>query len=74
MAYVEHNVQDTPSHHGFSLLISVECACVEHYPWVYCTWSDVWRALPSNRVNAYVPVAEISASVQNSRFLRGQVI
>jgi len=22
---------------GFSLLIIVECACVEHYPWVYCT-------------------------------------
>jgi len=22
----------TPQHHGFSLLISVECACVDHYP------------------------------------------
>jgi len=33
MAYhVEHNAQGTPPHHGFSLLISVECACVEHYP------------------------------------------
>jgi len=32
MAYhVEHNAQSTlPPHHGFSLLISVECA--EHYP------------------------------------------
>jgi len=35
--YVEHNAQGTPPHHSFSLLISVECACVEHYPWVYCT-------------------------------------
>ena len=32
--YVEHDVQGTPPHHGFRLLISVdvECACVEHYP------------------------------------------
>ena len=30
--HVEHNVQGTPLHHGFSQLISVECACVEHYP------------------------------------------
>jgi len=30
--YVEHNAQGTPPHHSFSLLISVECACVEHYP------------------------------------------
>ena len=34
--HVEHNAQGTPPHHGFSLLISVEYACVEHYPWVYC--------------------------------------
>jgi len=27
---VEHNAQGTPPHHGFSLLVSVECACVEH--------------------------------------------
>jgi len=33
--HVEHNVQGTPPHHGFSLLMSVECA--EHYPWVCCT-------------------------------------
>jgi len=25
MAYVEHNAQDTPPHHGFSLLIAVDC-------------------------------------------------
>jgi len=37
MAYVEHNAQGTPPHHGISLFISVECACAEHYPWVYCT-------------------------------------
>jgi len=29
---VECNTQGTPSHHDFSLLISVECACVEWYP------------------------------------------
>jgi len=34
---VEHNLQGTPPHHGFSLVISVEWTCVEHYPWVYCT-------------------------------------
>jgi len=28
--HIEHNAQGTPPHHGFSLLISVECACVEH--------------------------------------------
>jgi len=38
MAYdVEHHAQSTPPHHGFSQLISVEYACVEHYPCVYCT-------------------------------------
>jgi len=35
--HVEHNAQGTPAHHGFNLLISVECACAKHYPWVYCT-------------------------------------
>jgi len=35
---VEHKAQGKPPHHGFSLLISVEPACAEHYPWVYCTW------------------------------------
>jgi len=25
--HVEHNAQSTPPHHGFSLLISVECYC-----------------------------------------------
>jgi len=45
--HVEHNTQGTLLYHGFSLLISVECACVEHYPWVYsCTQWDVWKALP----------------------------
>jgi len=34
--YLEHNAEGTPPHHGFSLLISVECTCVEHYPCVYC--------------------------------------
>jgi len=34
---IEHNAQGTPPHHGFSLLISVVCVCVEHCPWVYCT-------------------------------------
>jgi len=43
---VERSAHGTP-HHGFNLLISVECACVEHYPWVYSTQYDVWRALPS---------------------------
>jgi len=38
MDNVEHNAQSTPPHHGFILLISVECASVEHYPRVYCTW------------------------------------
>jgi len=40
MAYhVERNAHGTPPHphHGFSLLISVKCASVEHYPRVYCT-------------------------------------
>jgi len=32
MAYVEHKAQGMPPHHGISLLIDVECACVEHYP------------------------------------------
>jgi len=32
MCYVEHNSQGAPSHHGFSLLIHLECACVEYYP------------------------------------------
>jgi len=27
-SHVEHNVQGTPPHHGFSLLINVECVCV----------------------------------------------
>jgi len=30
MAYVEHNARGTPPHHGFSLLICVDCACVEN--------------------------------------------
>jgi len=29
--YLEHNTQGMRPHHGFSLLISAECACVEHY-------------------------------------------
>jgi len=28
--HLEHNTQGTLPHHGFSLLISIECACVEH--------------------------------------------
>jgi len=36
--HVEHNAQGKQPHHGFNLLISVECACVEYYPWVYCTF------------------------------------
>jgi len=35
--HVAYNAQGTPFHHGFSLLISVECACVKHYPWLCCT-------------------------------------
>ena len=35
--HVAYNAQGTPLHHGFSLLISVECACVKHYPWLCCT-------------------------------------
>jgi len=34
--HTEHNAQSKPPHHGFSLLISDECAYVEYYPWVYC--------------------------------------
>jgi len=30
-AYVEYNAQGMLPHHGFSLLISVACDCVEHY-------------------------------------------
>jgi len=29
--YLEHNAQGTPPHRGYSLLISAECACLEHY-------------------------------------------
>jgi len=28
---VDHHAQRTPPHHGFSLLISIECACIEDY-------------------------------------------
>jgi len=28
--HFEHDAQGTPPHHGFSLFISVEFACVEH--------------------------------------------
>ena len=59
---VEHNAQGTPPHHDFSPLISVECAYVKFYPWVYCTRQHVL-------VTAYGTVAEISASVRNPRFL-----
>jgi len=72
--YVEYNAQGTPPYHGFSLLISVECACVEHYP--ECTVlgkMSEGRYLP-NRVTAYGPVAETSVSVQYPRFLRSQVV
>ena len=30
--HVEHNPEGTQPHHGFNLLISVECACIEHDP------------------------------------------
>ena len=30
--HVAYNAQGTMLHHGFSPLISVECACVKHYP------------------------------------------
>jgi len=29
---IERNVQGMLPHHSFS----VECACVEYYPWLYC--------------------------------------
>jgi len=37
--HVEHNAHRTPLwlYHGFSLLISVECACVQQFPFVYST-------------------------------------
>jgi len=35
--HVEYDAQGASLHYGFSLLISVECARVEHYPYVYCT-------------------------------------
>ena len=60
--HVEHNAQGTPPHHDSSPLISVECAYVEYYPWVYCTR---WHVSET----AYGPVAEISVSVQNPRVL-----
>jgi len=47
---VERNAQGTQPHHGFSLLISVECACAEHYLWLHCTRQDVWRHYLPNRV------------------------
>ena len=43
--HVEYNAQGTLRNHVFSLLISVDCACVEHYPWIYCIRYKVWRAL-----------------------------
>jgi len=45
--HVEHNAQGTPPHHGFNILINIECACVEYYPWVYCAPQDIWMTLPS---------------------------
>jgi len=30
--HIEHNAHGKPPHHGFSLLTSVECASVVHYP------------------------------------------
>jgi len=68
--------QGTPPHRSLSLLISVDCACVEHYP--ECTVSVLGKMSGGhytlNRVTAYGPVAEKSASVQNPRFLCNQVI
>jgi len=33
VAYLlERNTQGTPLHHGFNVLISAECVCVEPYP------------------------------------------
>jgi len=29
--HIEHKTQGTPPHHGFGVLISVECAYVEYY-------------------------------------------
>ena len=48
-----------PLHHGSSLLISVECACVEHYPLSVLLMDQA---------------QEISASDHNPRFLRSQAI
>jgi len=57
-------------YHGFSLLISVECApeCIV----LGITSGRHWHYLPNRTV--YGPVVEISASVKNHRFLRSQVI
>jgi len=57
--HLEHNGQDMLPHHSFSLLISVECACGEHYPSVFCSQYNIWRAghyLPNRTVHG--PVAE----------------
>jgi len=72
--HVEHKTEGKPPHHGLSLLISIECACVEHMP--VCIELGKMSGVHyfPNRMTANGPVAEISASVQNPRFLRSQVI
>jgi len=55
----EHNAHGMPPHYGFRLLIIIEFVCIERYP----------GCIVLGKISAYGPVAEISASVQNPRFL-----
>jgi len=75
-SHVVHNAEGTPPHQGFSLLISVEFACEvqSNIPGRIVLGKMFGGHYLPNRVNAYGPVTKISASVQNPRFFRGQVI
>jgi len=73
---ISSNVEGTPPHQGFSLLISVEFACqVQSIIPERSVLGKMFggQYLP-NRVNGYWPFTKISASVQNPRFFRSQVI
>jgi len=66
MCYVEHNSQGAPSHHGFSLLINIECACVEYYPGCIVPGKMSKWLLWTSRRNLCVS--------QKPRFLHSQVM
>ena len=69
--HFEHNAQGKPQHHSFSPFISVECMHVKRI----ISECVVLGKISGGHCLSTVcgPVAEISASVQNSRFLLGQV-